>query len=68
MATNETHEPTAQLFATLYELTGSAAMLDHNDEVEQVGVWVDGDLIGSGDSEVEALEDAIATARRWEKS
>lgn len=35
----------------------------------EMGLWavtLDGDIIGSGEAETEALSDAAATARRWE--
>lgn len=39
--------------------------LTEDEDLPQFGVWVDDDIIGSGDSPSEALEEAIATARKW---
>ena len=54
------------LFADLYALTGSTATLQPGPG-GGFGVLVDDDVIGAGETESEALEDAIATARGWGK-
>lgn len=55
---------TAELFTILHDLTGSTAELTTGPG-GIIGVSVDGDVIGSGATESEALEDAIATAQGW---
>jgi hypothetical protein len=57
---------TAALFADLYTITGSTATLQPG-PAGGFGVLVDDDVIGFGETESEALEDAIATARGWSK-
>jgi hypothetical protein len=59
------NELTAELFATLHDLTGSVATIDEDGPDGLVGVWVDDEIIGSGECTSEALEDAIHTARGW---
>jgi hypothetical protein len=65
MNTAHTGPVLSDLFETLYALTGSKAFLDLDPEGMLWGVFVDDDIIGSGESETEALEDAIRTARAW---
>lgn len=59
------------LFYDLHKLTGETAFVEYEPEVEQFGVWLQGadvELIGAGDSESEALEDAIATVMVWKQN
>jgi hypothetical protein len=56
------------LFFDLYKLTGETALVEWEPEVEQFGVWLGDDLIAAGDSETEALEEAITTAQVWKQN
>jgi hypothetical protein len=41
--------------------------VDHDEDApEPWAVWLDGEIIGVGEAESEALEDAIQTVREWE--
>lgn len=59
----------ALLIARLHELTGEPCRVEFEDEAERFGVWLEGqdepELVGSGETEDEALEDAIAVAEQW---
>lgn len=57
-----------QLFKELQNLTKMRAIVDFNDEIGHFGIYVDDieyELIGSGGTVQEALQDAIATAKKW---
>lgn len=60
------------LFYDLHQLTGSTAFVEYCEDVEQFGVWLEGaddlELVGTGDTETDALEDAICTARVWKQN
>jgi len=64
----------AALFADLFKLTGHKAIVEFDEDAGQFGVWcVDEsggfvDMVGAGDSETEALEDAIRTAQVWKQN
>jgi hypothetical protein len=48
-------------------VNGQAFRVDHDEDApEPWAVWLDGEIIGVGEAESEALEDAIQTVREWE--
>jgi hypothetical protein len=60
----------SQIRALIHDLTGERIDVAFEREVGQYGAWLggcsEGELIGSGDCESEALEDALRTVRMWE--
>ena len=60
---------TTELTQLIHDLTGSVVRVERNPELGLYGVALDDepDIIGSGETESEALEDALATVRGWEE-
>jgi len=70
VSTNFQHH--APIEAESFDAAATVAKDRGFEDVEQFGVWLEGaddlELVGTGDTETDALEDAICTTRVWKQN
>lgn len=53
---------------SLLDIVDGAELMRDDEAPRLFAVWLDGDIIGSGDDADEAIEEARATCRAWSNS